>query len=65
MNGGICPCLTCGRDFADVDTFLKHRFGKVGVDRRCGSDDEIAAHGLAKSDRGVWVEMQTLVPEAA
>ena len=56
LNG----CVSCGRDFASLDAFDRHRTGEYAHDlsldhpegRRCLDDDELAAVGLYRVDAG-------------
>jgi len=49
-----CECIGCKRLFRGVPAFDAHRTGPYNGDRRCMTDAEMTAAGLALDERGVW-----------
>ena len=49
-----CECIGCLRLFRGVPAFDAHRTGPHGRGRRCMTDAEMIAAGLALDERGVW-----------
>ena len=54
LTGVRCQCRTCGKVFKSAAGFDKHRTGTHGVDRRCMTEEEMYAAGMARSG-GLWV----------
>ena len=48
-------CQGCKAYFNSASAFDKHRFGQHGVDRRCLTEPEMLAKGMAKNAAGFWV----------
>jgi hypothetical protein len=65
----VCECAGCGLFFSSETSFNKHRTGSYGdpiykvkdvvgyekSTRRCMSEDEMRATGMAQNDKGLWV----------
>ena len=49
-----CECIGCLRLFRGVPAFDAHRTGRHGGNRRCMTDAEMIAAGLALDEREVW-----------
>ncbi len=55
LTGDKNQCPTCKLFFNSTAAFEKHRTGEYGKDRRCRTEDEMRAKGMALSSRGFWV----------
>lgn len=55
LTGDRNQCQSCKTYFNSTYAFDKHRVGDFGVDRRCRTEDEMLAKGMAKSSSGFWV----------
>lgn len=58
-----CQCAECGKYFSRTSSFDKHRTGKYGEGaekskRRCMTDAEMRAKGMATTSTGVWLGSQ-------
>lgn len=49
-----CECIGCLRLFWGVPAFDSHRTGPHAGGRRCMTDAQMTAAGLAPDERGVW-----------
>lgn len=54
LTGDRCQCSACGLFFNSTAAFDKHRDGPM-IQRRCLSDVEMRAKGMAVNARGFWV----------
>ncbi len=55
-----CVCGGCERMFASLASFDKHRTGSFSrKERRCMSEQEMTAHGLAVNTVGIWYIAQS------
>src|SRR5262249_53671831 len=50
-----CRCPTCGKYFASTAAFDRHRTGAFNGGRRCRSEAEMLARGMAKAAGGHWI----------
>lgn len=48
-------CQACKAYFNSTSAFDKHRTGDFGHDRRCLTEPEMLAKGMAKNSAGFWV----------
>ena len=55
LTGQQSFCRACGQLFNSVAAFDKHRTGHFGKDRRCMTEAEMQAKGMAINGRGRWV----------
>jgi hypothetical protein len=55
LTGQRSLCRSCGLYFKSTAGFDKHRTGTHGVDRRCMTEDEMRAKGMARNGAGLWV----------
>lgn len=55
LTGDRNQCQSCKTYFNSTYAFDKHRVGDFGVDRRCRTEDEMLAKGMAKNSAGFWV----------
>lgn len=55
LRGDRNECPTCLELFNSTFAFDKHRVGKIGVDRRCMTQDEMVGSGMGKNKAGFWV----------
>jgi hypothetical protein len=55
LTGDRNQCQACNGYFNSVKAFDKHRHGDFGVDRRCRTEAEMLAKGMAKNAAGFWV----------
>lgn len=50
-----CQCAACGAYFSTDRNFRRHRVGDIAK-RRCLRPSEMAAKGLCRDARGIWVQ---------
>jgi len=55
LSGQRNQCPGCSVLFNSNAAFDKHRTGQFGVDRRCRTEAEMIAAGMAKRADGFWV----------
>jgi len=55
LTGDRNQCQGCKTHFNSTAAFDKHRSGQHGVDRRCLTEPEMLAKGMAKNAAGFWV----------
>ena len=60
LRGDRCLCRTCGEYFNSTFAFDKHRVGKHDLaashfGRRCLTEAEMTARGMARNQRGFWI----------
>lgn len=55
LTGDRNQCQACKVYFNSTNAFDKHRTGDFGHDRRCLTEPEMLAKGMAKSGSGFWV----------
>ena len=55
LTGDRNQCQGCKEFFNSTAAFDKHRTGQHGVDRRCLTDAEMEAKGMAKNSAEFWV----------
>ena len=55
LTGDRNQCQACKTYFNSTKAFDKHRHGDFGVDRRCRTEAEMLARGMAKNTSGFWV----------
>ncbi len=55
LTGDRNECPSCGLLFNSTHAFDKHRTGRIGVDRRCMTMEEMQAAGMARRADGFWV----------
>lgn len=55
LTGQRNQCPGCGKYMNSNVAFDKHRTGAFGVDRRCKTEEEMVAAGMAKNATGWWV----------
>lgn len=55
VSGDRNQCAGCGKPFNSSAAFDKHRIGDFGKDRRCATEDEMTAKGMAIATSGYWV----------
>lgn len=54
LRGDRNQCPTCGEYFNSSAAFDKHRTGRIGVDRRCMTTEEMRERGMVLRDDGFW-----------
>lgn len=55
LTGQRNQCPGCHQYFNSNAAFDKHRTGTFGVDRRCKTEEEMLAAGMAVNSKGFWV----------
>jgi hypothetical protein len=62
ISGDQCLCRACGQYFNSTYAFDKHRVGPcrqlsepASEARRCRTEDEMRAAGMALSAKGLWI----------
>lgn len=55
LTGDRNQCQGCKAYFNSTAAFDKHRAGQHGVDRRCLTEAEMLAKGMAQNSGGFWV----------
>ena len=55
VSGDRNQCAGCGELFNSTAAFDKHRNGVFGFDRRCKSNAEMIASGMAVNNAGFWI----------
>jgi len=62
LKGQMSLCRKCGVVFNSTRAFDKHRIGEHGVSRRCMTEEEMLAKGMAVNARGLWVTALRATP---
>jgi hypothetical protein len=55
LGSDKCRCMACGLYFNSTFAFDGHRIGRIGLDRRCRTGDQLKALGWCLSSTGHWI----------
>jgi len=54
LRGDRNQCAGCGAYFNSTRAFDKHRTGRIGIDRRCMTAEQMSTAGMVLRDDGFW-----------